>query len=75
MAGSTQWEREKNGEGLKNEDLEQVSTPGHYRSRMERTVRQQAHKVIELHQTIDSMTRMLDAHAVWEEAQWCDMKE
>jgi hypothetical protein len=42
---------------------------------MERTVRNQACDVTQLHQSINGMVRMLEAHAVREEVQWCGMNE
>jgi len=75
MAASEPWEHNKNGNRLRNETSEPVSAPGHWRSRMEWTVRQQARKVTQLHQTIDRMARMLEAHAAWEEAQLHGMEE
>ena len=74
MAATGQWERNRNGKRLRNESAEPVSAPGDWRSWMERTVRQQARDLTQLHQTIDSMMRMLEAHTAREEAQWCGMK-
>lgn len=42
---------------------------------MEQTVSQQSREVTQLHQTIDQMTRMLEAHTAGEEAQWLSMNE
>jgi hypothetical protein len=41
---------------------------------MERTGRQQAREVTQLHHTIDRMARILEPHAAREEVQWRDMK-
>ena len=38
-------------------------------------MRQQAYEGTHLHQIIDSMARILDAHMVWEAAQCCSLKE
>jgi len=43
MAASKRWDSNMNGKRLRNEISEPVSTPGNWRSRMEQTVRQQAH--------------------------------
>ena len=74
-AASEQWKHITNGKRLRNETSEPVSALGDWRGRIERTVRQQAREVIQLHQTIDWMARMLEAHAVREEAQWLGMRE
>jgi hypothetical protein len=42
---------------------------------MEYSVRQQAREATQLHQTIDRMVRMLEAHAAREEAEWIGFKE
>jgi hypothetical protein len=68
-AASEQWERNQNWKRLRNETSEPISAPGDWRSAMERTVRQQAREVTKLHQTIDRMARMLEAHTAREEAQ------
>lgn len=75
MAASAQWEHNKNGTRLRNETSEPVRALGDWRSRMERTVRQQEHEVTQLHQTIDRMARMLVADMAHNEAQWHGMKE
>jgi len=75
LAASEQWERNKNGQRLRNETSEPESAPGDWRSRMEQTVRQQAREVTQLPQTINRMARLLEAHAAREEAQWRGMKE
>lgn len=73
-AASEQLERNKNAKRLRNESAEPVSALGDLRSRMEHPVRQQGCEVTQLHQTIDRMTRMLEAHVARQEAQWCCMK-
>jgi hypothetical protein len=75
MAAREQWKCNKNGKILRNETLEPVSVESDWRSRIEQTVRQQALEVTQLHQTIDRMARMLEAHTVWEEVQWCRVNE
>jgi len=73
-AASEQWERKKNGNRLRNKTLEPVSTPGDWRSWMERTVRPQAGEVTQVPQTIARMARMLEAHVAREQAQCLGMK-
>lgn len=75
IAATEQWERNKDATGLRNENSEPVSSPGDWKSRMEGTVRLQAHEVTQLHQTIDRMARVLEARAARQEAQWRSMKE
>jgi hypothetical protein len=75
IAASKQRERNKNGKRLMNETSEPVSILLDRRSRIERTARQQARDVSQLHQIIDRMARMLEAHVAREEVQWRGMKE
>ena len=75
MSESGQWQLHKDGKRLRNETPEQGSTMQDWRSRVERTVRQQALEVTQLNQTINRIARMLEAHAAREEAQWLGMKE
>jgi len=42
---------------------------------MERTLRQLAREVTQLHQTTYGIARMLEAHTSCEEAQWLGMRE
>jgi len=66
-AANEQWDRNKNGKRLRSDILESSSAPRDWRSRMERTMRQQACEVAQLHQTVVKTARMLEAHAVWRE--------
>jgi len=75
VAASKQWERKMNGKRLQYETSEPVSTLGDWRSQMEQTVRQQVREVTQLHQMIDRMARMLEAHMAREEEQWLGLKE
>jgi len=75
MAASEQWEPNKTGQTLRNENSEPVSLLGDWRSRMEQTFRHQAGEVTQLRQTIDGMARVMEAYAAREEAQLCGMKE
>jgi len=40
---------------------------------MERTIRQQAQKLMQLHQTVGHLTNLVEAQAAREEAQWLAM--
>jgi len=75
MAAREQCDLSMYGKRVRSETSESASAPVDWRSRMERTMRQQALKVMQLHQTIDRIARMLEAHAVREEAQSHGMKE
>jgi len=74
-AASEHWERNKNGKRLRSEISESSSAAGDWRSRMERTMRQQAREVAQLHQTVDKMARLVEANAVCEETQWLGMRK
>jgi hypothetical protein len=63
MAASEQWERNKNGKRLRSEISESASAPGDWRSRMERTMRQQAREVAQLHQRGNMLAGCLDGRA------------
>jgi len=73
MAARERWERETNVKTLRSETTETASAPGHWRSQMERTVRQQGREVTQLHETIDRMAWILEAHEPCEETQWICM--
>jgi hypothetical protein len=47
--------------------------PSDWRSCMEKTMRQQAHELPQLHQTIGHLANLLEARAAREEAQWLGM--
>jgi len=63
MVASEQWERHQNGKRLRKENSEPASALGDWKRRMERAVRHQPCEVTQLHQPIDRMARMLEAHA------------
>jgi hypothetical protein len=71
---SGKWKQNKKGNRLRNETSEAVSVTGDWSSPTERTVRQQWREVTLQHETIDRMTRILEAHAACEGAQWLGMK-
>lgn len=75
MAASEQWERNQNGKRQRSQISESVSALGVWRSRMERTIRQEACKVAQLHQTIDKMARLLEVHATYDETEWLGMRK
>jgi hypothetical protein len=66
---SEQWKCNQNGKRLWNKTWEPVSAPGTWLSGMERTARQQVYEATQLHQTIDRMARMLEAHVVRDDVQ------
>jgi hypothetical protein len=47
---------------------------GNWRSRMDCTARQQAHKLAQLHRTIAKMSNMLETHSALQKAQWRGIK-
>ena len=67
-------ERNENGKRLRSESPEVSKAPGDWRSRMERTVRQQAQELAQLHRTARQLTNLLEAHAAREEVQWAGVK-
>jgi len=65
-----QMERNESGKrGGKSED----PAPSDCRSRMERTMRQQAQELTQLHRTVEHLTNLLEAQAARQEAQWLGM--
>jgi hypothetical protein len=64
----------ENGKRLSGESPEASKPPGEWRSRMERTVRQQAQELAQLHRTTRQITNLLEAHAACEEVQWSGVK-
>jgi len=75
MAASEHWERNKNGKRLRSEIPESASALGDWRNRMERTIRLQARMMLQLHQTVDKIARLLEAHAMCEVTQWHGMRK
>jgi hypothetical protein len=64
---------ERKWNGKRRRRSEAVATavaPSNWRSRMERTMRQQAQELTQLHRTVGHLTNMLEAQAAHEEAQW-----
>jgi hypothetical protein len=67
---------ERNENGKRRRRSEAVATavaPSDWRSRMERTMRQQAQELTQLHRTVGHLTNLLEAQAAREEAQWRGM--
>ncbi|KAF8538259.1 hypothetical protein BDD12DRAFT_885699 [Trichophaea hybrida] len=67
-------ERNENGKRQRSEGPDVSKAPGDWRSRMERTVRQQAQELAQLHRTARQLTNLLEAHAAREEVQWAGVK-
>ena len=65
-----QMERNENGKRGRNCE---APAPSDCRSRMERTMRQQAQNPTQLHQTVGQLTNLLEAQEAREEAQWLGM--
>jgi hypothetical protein len=74
LAVSERWERNQNRERLTNESAEPVRALGDWRSRLEPRVRQHTWEVTQQQQTIDRITKMLEAHAARKEVQLRGMK-
>jgi len=74
-AASKQWEHNRNGNRVRNETSEPVSALGDWWSRMERRVWQLGREVTQPPETIDTMARMVEAHAAREAAHWLGMRE
>jgi len=63
----------ENGMRLRSGDPEASRAPSDWRSRMERTMQQQAQELTQLHRTVRHQSNVLHAHATREEAQWLGM--
>jgi hypothetical protein len=67
-------ERNQNGKlRRRSEALATAVAPSNWRSRMERTMRQQAQELTQLHRTVGHLTNLVEAQAAREEAQWRGM--
>jgi hypothetical protein len=75
MAACGKREHYNNGIHLRNENSEPVSIPEDGTRQIQRTVRQQVCDVTELHQTLNWIDRMLEAHAVHKQVQCLGIKE
>ena len=75
MAARTQWKRNKNGKRVRSETSESASARADWRSQIDRTMCQQTREVTQLHQTIDRMARISEAHMAREEAHSLSIKE
>jgi len=69
MAPSKQRAHNKNGKRWRSKTSEIASALGVWRSYMERTSRQQARNVMEPHQSIDRIARLLEAYPVCDSTQ------
>jgi len=65
---------ERNENGKRRRRSQAPATPSDWRSRMERTMRQQAQELTQLHRTVRHLTNMVQAQAAREEAQWLGMR-
>jgi hypothetical protein len=65
---------ERNENGKRRRRREAPATSSDWRSRMERTMRQQAQELTQLHQTVGHLTHLVQAQAAHEEAQWLGMR-
>ena len=73
-AGVTIFEpMESNENGKRRRRSEAPAAPTDWRSRMERTIRQQAQELMQLHRTVGHLANLLEARAAREEAQWQGM--
>jgi len=68
---SEQMERNGNRKWRRKSDA--PVAPSDWRSRMERTIRQQAQDAMQLHRTVGRLANLLEAWAAREEAQWLGM--
>lgn len=75
MAMSKQGERNKNWKRLKSKNADSATALGHWRSRNERTMRQQMCQVAKLHHTVDNIAQMLQAQVAYEQMQSPSRKE
>jgi len=74
-AGATMFEpMERNENGKHRRRSEAPPTPSDWRSRRERTMRQQAQELTQLHRTVGHLTNLVQAQAAREEAQWLGMR-
>jgi len=74
-AGATMFEpMERNENGKRRRRSEAPATPSDWRSRQERTMRQQAQELTQLHRTVGHLTNLVHAPAAREEAQWLGMR-
>jgi hypothetical protein len=65
---------ERNEHGKMGRRREGPATPSVWRSRMERTIRQQAQELTQLHRTVGHLTNLVQAQAAREEAQSLGMR-
>ena len=69
-AGATIFEpMERNENGKRRRRSEAPAAPSDWRSRMERTIRQQAQELTQLHRTVGQLANLVEARAAREQAQ------
>jgi len=74
-AGATMFEpMKRNKNGTRRRRSQAPATPSDWRSCMERTMRQQAQKLIQLHRTVGHLTNLVQAQSAREEAQWLGIR-
>jgi len=74
-AGVTIFEpMERNENGKRRRRSEAPVTPSDWRSRMERTMQQQAQELTQLHRTVGHLTNLVQVQAAREDTQWLGMK-
>ena len=66
-------ERNENGKRRRSETPAAAMSPGDWRSRMDRTVQQQACELAQLHRTVTMMATMLGTQTALQETQWRSM--
>jgi len=73
-AGATRFETiERNENGQRRRRSEDPAAPSDWKSRMERTIRQQAQDLTQLHRTVGHLANLWEVWAAREEAQWQGM--
>jgi len=73
-AGATIFEPMETNENRKQRNRsEDRAAPSDWRSRMERTIRQQAQQLTQLHQTVGHLANLVEAQAAREVAEWLAM--
>jgi len=65
---------ERNKNGKRRGRSEAPATPSVWKSRMERTMRQQAQELTQLHRTVGHLTNLVQVQAAREEALWLGMR-
>jgi len=64
---------ERNGNGIRRRRSLAAAAPSDWRGSMERTIRQQAKELTQLHRTVGHLANVLESRAPRKEAQWLGM--